>query len=46
MFRSASFSLPEDIFQFSVSNGSTPLCVSSRVESRGVFSDGTVAVGV
>jgi len=46
MFRSASFSSPENIFQYSVSNGSSPLCVPSRVESRGVSSDGTVAVGI
>jgi hypothetical protein len=46
MSGSASFSLPEDIFPYSVSDGSTLLCVSSRGETRGVFSDGTVAIGV
>ena len=46
MSGSASFSLPEDIFQYSVSDRSTLLCASSRGESRGVFSDETVAMGV
>jgi hypothetical protein len=46
MSRPASFSLSEDIFQYSVSDGLTMLCVTSRRESRGIFSNGTVAIGV